>query len=545
MNFKRALSMVLAAAMCTALAACGEQANNQQSEESEGTSKNVVLTESWDFSSSFYPVVTESSANNYGSNYWNRNFYNTLMCYDDQGNIQGELADTYEVSEDGMTYSFHIREGVKFSDGTPLTSESVKQSISAATLNLGAYNGSYGKLTTLIEDMQTPDEDTFVMVLSSPYYGTLNDLTMCNPLAIVNPLVLEDGGENARENCMNVTMGTGAYMFDSFENDTYTFVRNPYYWNDAPEVDSFQVKVIKDNDAKILALRNGEIDAVIGSSRMNYDAYTELSENDIFGTSVNDENTMTRYLAMNLSTEPFNDVNVREAVAYAINQEELQTTVFSGVETAAETLFPKSKPYCDVEQTTYNTDIEKANDLMTKAGWIDSDGDGVREKDGKALEITFSYNQSLSTINDAALAIASQLSKIGFKVTPVGADMMVWYGDAMSGNYSLILWFTYGGVYDPTTVMTNMNPNVSADPIAVQVASYLNDTSMMEELDTTTDLDRVQEIYTSVLQTIADQCLFVPVTYTHEFAVWDAEDISAYDYYPDSSYVNIAGIHLK
>lgn len=543
MRFKKLLSVAMASALCLSLMACEQ---DKSGESGDSTSTSIVLTESWDFSSSFYTVLSAANSNNYGSTFWNRNFYDTLVSYDHKGEIQGSLAETYDISEDGLTYTFHLRKGIKFSDGTPLTAEAVKQSVSAAIANLGTFNGSYGKLTTIIKQMEAIDEHTFQMTLESPYYGTLNDLTMCNPLGIVNPKAFEKGVEKAQENCMIATMGTGPYMYKSFENSTYTFVRNPNYWGEMPELDSFQVKVIEDNDAKVLAVRSGEIDAILGSSRMSFDGFKDFSVDEGYGTSVDKSNSTTRYLGFNLATEPFNDILVRQAVAYAVDQQSLEKSVFSGAETAAEVLFSKDKAYCDVKQTTYNTDVDKAKALMEKAGWVDKDGDGIREKDGKNLEIKLSYTQGLSSIDDAALAIASQLENIGFKVTPAGSDMMSWYGDIMAGKYTMAFWYTYGGVFDPTTVMTNINPSTSADPIAMQFApSIPGGASAIEELNSTSDLERVQEIYEQTLQAIADKCLIVPITYTHEMASWNKEKIESYDYYYDSNYVNVAGINLK
>lgn len=237
---------------------------------------------------------------------------------------------------------------------------------------------------------------------------------------------------------------------------------------------------------------------------------------------------------------------VREAVATAVDQQALEKSVFSGSETAAEVLFDKDKPYCDIKQTTYDTDLDKAKALMEKAGWCDKDGDGIREKDGKNLEIKLSYTHGLASIDDAALAIASQLENIGFKITPEGADIMSWYGDIMAGNYTMAFWYTYGGVFDPTTVMTNINPSTSADPIVMQFASLIpGGAHAIEELNSTTDLERVQEIYEQTLQAVAEKCLIVPITYTHEMASWNKDKIDSYDYYYDSNYVNIAGIKLK
>jgi len=551
MKLKKIISLVSAAAICLSLAACGSSgagtspSGNPEPPAGPAT-VSATLTESWEFTIGFYPVITAANSNNYGATYWNRNFYNTLVCYDKSGEIQGELAEDFIISDDGLTYTFYLRDEVKFSDGTPLTAEAVKTSMKAAIKNLDIYNGSYGKLSSIIVSMDTPDDKTFMMTLSQPYYGALNDLTMCNPLGIVSPSGLNED-LTPKSDFLTQTYGTGPYMYaGDFDGTTYTFVRNPYYWGDAPELDQFKVKVIEDNDAKVLALRNGEVDAIIGASRMSYDAYGELSGDGDFGTAVNDSGSLTRYLGLNLSKAPFNDVNVRKAVAYALDQDALCSAVFQGVELPAETLFAKNRPYCDVPQTTYAFNLDKAKGLLDEAGWVDSDGDGIREKDGQKLEFTMNYTKSIGSVDDAALAIASQLSQIGFKITPNGTDMMTWFGAIQVGAYELTIYQTYGGAYDPTTVVSNMNPDTSTDPIAVQVASVLEGgNAVITELNSTADIERVQEIYAQLLGMIAEQSLMVPVSYTREFAAWDSDVISGYDFYSDSMYVIVAGIHVK
>ncbi len=547
MNLKKLISAALIGALCLGLSACSQEAEPSVNTGGEETEEKVVaLAESWDFSSGFYPTLTASNSSNYGATYWNRNFYNTLVCYNEEGEITGELAETWEMSSDGTEYTFYLRDGVKFSDGTDLDAAAVKTSFEAAILNLGQYNGSYGKLTTLITSIETPDDSTIVLKLSQPYYGTLNDLSMCNPLAIVNPAAFNED-LTPKEELKNQTMGTGAYMYTGdFQDNVYTFVRNPYYWGEAPEADAFQVKAIEDPEARILALRNGEIDAILGASRMTYDAYADLSQDEQYGTAVNGKGSMTRYLGMNLSALPFDDIKVRQAVAYAIDRDTICSTVLQGIEKPAETLFEGSKPYCDVDQTTYNLDLEKANSLMDEAGWTDSDGDGIREKDGVKLEFELIYTTDYGALDDAVLTIASQLKKIGFQLTPDGTDMMTWFGAMTSGDYTLTLYQTYGGAYDPSTVMTNMNPETSTDPIAMQFAAFFPEGStLLTELNSSSDEVRIQEIYTEILTTVADQCLLVPLTYTREFAAWNNSKIESYAFYPDSLYVNVAGIDLK
>lgn len=537
MKIRKLTAMILAALLCLSLAA------SCAGEESEP--KSIVLTENWDFESGFYPVITPSNATHYGIIYWTHNFYDTLVRYTPEGELVGSLAENWDISDDGLVYTFKIREGVQFSEGTVLTAPMVKQSIQASITNLGMYNGTYGKLSALIASMDAPDDSTFVMTLSTPYYATLNDLSMCCPLGIVNPVAFEGGDENAYTVLKNATNGTGPYMYaGDYDGNTYTFVRNPYYWGEAPEADTFSIKVIPENDAKVLALRSGEIDGIIGSSRLDYDSFDSLRGEAAYGTLVAEAATMTRMLGFNMSAAPFDDAAVRMAVAYAIDQQALETAVFNGIETAAEKVLPETRPYCNVETTTYETDVEKAKELLEGTGWIDIDGDGIREKDGAKLEIVLSYTNDLTAVEYAVLAVKSQLDEVGFSVTLKGGDMMTWYGDVMAGAYNITLWKTSGGAYDPSTAITNINPNSSADPVFAQYAPFIGQ-ELMDELDSTADLGRVEEIYKVILTTIADECLNVPLSYPHATFAFNAEKVDGYIFGYDNSYVDVANIDLK
>lgn len=521
-----------------------EDVSTEDEIKDDGSEKIITLSESWDFSIGFAPSLNPSTSPNFGSAYWGRNFYDTLLRYDDNGEIVGSLAESWDVSEDGKSYTFYLRDGVKFSDGSDLTAEAVKISMEAAVENLGEYSGSYGAIMTLCDTINIIDDHTVQFNLTTAYYGALNDLTMSVPLAIINPAAFEGQDDLIYgEVFQTATYGTGPYMYTGdYEGGTYSFVRNPYYWGEAPEVDGFRVKTIEDNDAKLLALRSGEIDAIIGTAHMSFEGYAELSAAPAFGSGISDEDSLTRYLGMNVTAAPFDDKLVRQAVAYAIDQSLLETSVFNGYETATETLFSRVLPFCDVEQTIYNTDIEKATALLEEAGWVDEDGDGVREKDGAKLEVDLNYMTSLSTIDNLALAIASQLGDVGIKVNVIAGDMMTYY--AAMPTSPLLLANTYGGGFDPYTFVTNIDPAVSMDPLTVQYSSFFED-GIINELNSTSDMDRVQEIYNKLLTTIADESLLIPLFNSKEIGIWNSEIISGFSFNGDGHYTVIADFELK
>ena len=192
MKLKRIAAMLTAAVMAVSLAACGgntgtntESSQNPQ-ENAEAQAVHLNLAESWGFEY-FYTILTpEVSSSGYDITYYLTSFYDTLFEYNSEGEVVGLLAEDWSMSEDGKTYTFQIKQGVKFSDGSDLTAEDVAKSILAVPVNLGQYNGSYGRLSTIIEDAVATDEYTVELHLTQPYYNTLRELCLANPFGIVS-----------------------------------------------------------------------------------------------------------------------------------------------------------------------------------------------------------------------------------------------------------------------------------------------------------------------------------------------------------------------
>lgn len=183
--------------------------------------------------------------------------------------------------------------------------------------------------------------------------------------------------------------------------------------------------------------------------------------------------------------------------------------------------------------------------MLESAGWVDSDGDGIREKDGAKLSVTLDYITNQGTMDDAALVIAQELGEVGFEVTPRGSDNMTWFTQ-VSTDFDFSLHTTYGGYYDPFLTMTNMNPEMMSDPILWQVALTMeNGTDTIKELDSTADLDRVQEIYSEVLTFAADQAVLVPFTSAHQYAAFNSEKLDSFSFGSDQLFIEIANVKAK
>lgn len=355
-------------ALCTvfsiaACAAAGGQSGGEISEAVSGVAseksetvtgepaepKTVALCESWDFESGFFtPLHPGNSAGGYGISYYLANLYETLVEVKD-GEIIPGLAESWEVSDDGLTYTFHLKKNVKFSDGTDFNAEAVKLHFDALPVIMGEYNGSYGVTSTLIERTEVADEYTFAFHLTEPYYGVLNDIAFIAPMGVMSAGAFNEDGALS-DAVLTASFGTGPYMYDgAYDGTTYTFVRNPHYHGEMPDADSFTVTVITDSNAAVLALRSGEIDMLWGSHIVSYDAMLEFEGNSQFETKLDENVESVQYLAFNTQKAPFDDAAVRNAVAMAIDKESLCETVYNGLVSPTNRILPGYYAFCDIE----------------------------------------------------------------------------------------------------------------------------------------------------------------------------------------------------
>jgi nickel transport system substrate-binding protein len=537
---KRLFVLVLAMGLMLSVAACSKDTDDASA---AAAVTEITLCESWDFEAGFYTIGSPDSQQNYGALYWGANFYETLVNYENGEFVPG-LAESWEVSDDGTVYTFKLRKNVKFSDGSDFTAEAVKKSFEAAPVNLGQYNGSYGTLTTIFKEIVCVDEYTVELRLTQPYYGTLKDLTILIPLAIVNPAMLGDDLKPT-DAFAKATHGTGPYMYaGDGDGSTYTFVRNPYYWGEKPALDEFKVKVIPDNSAKLLALKSGEIDAILGADLLSIDGYNEMKSLAGFDVAISPPSSYTRILGFNLSHAGFDDLVVRAALASAIDKDALCASVLSGIETRADSLFPKSYPYCNVDLTPLAYDVAAAQKSLEDAGWKEN-VNGIREKDGVILSGTLIYISGNAVVEDLVLTIVSQAKEIGIELIPKGGDMMAYYAD-LYGDFGVTLYNTYGPSYDPFTMVANMNPELGVDPMSANAIATLPDPAeLIRELNATADEQFVLDTYKTILTTVNNDVTILPISESKALTAYNGEKIAEVGFNSDPRYVNVSKITPK
>ena len=508
--------------------------------------REITLCESWNFDGGFSVLQAPALHNGtFGLLYYLDNFYETLVRYDN-GEIIPGLAEKWEVSSDALTYTFTLKQGIKFSDGEELNAEVVKLNFDNMPAILGDSNGVFGLTSTLLDEVTVVDEYTVAVKLTTPYYGALQDFTLPLPMGIMSPNAFNEDG-SLSESVKTQTMGSGPYMYNGQkENDVYTFVRNPYYDRGEPDVDIFHVKVIPDNDAKLLALRNGEVDMLLSANNMSYDAYQELSQDTSFGTLTSDAVIQTRILGINPVSQPFEDVEIRQAVNYAINKESICQNIFSGVEVPAESVMDPALPYCDIDTGSYYYSPEQAVKLLEDAGWLDVDGDGVREKDGVKLSTSISCSSDLAMLEDVTAAVAEDLKAVGFEVTTSSKETMTYYQDVNRGEYGIGIGITFNIPMDPFQFVANLRREPMRDNMVAQgLQSLPNSDALINSLYSMTEDAEIQEVYNSILQTLHDDAVIIPLSRVKGIVAFQNEEIAGYTFASEPDYYNIALVDLK
>ena len=325
-----------------------------------------------------------------GEMYAQEMLYETLVNIGPNG-YEPCLAESWSISEDGKVYTFNIRKGVTFSDGTICDANAIKANFDAILENKSRH--TWLEMMHLLESVDLVDDYTIQIKLSKPYYPMLTELGVTRPFAMISPKAMKDG---STKNGVNAYIGTGPYILKDFVTDEYAiFEANENYWGKVPEIKKILVKVIPDNQTRILALEKGEIDLIFGKNMIDADAVNKYKNSDKFTVALS-EPTSTRQIVINTSNPILKDKNIRYALQHATNKEAISKGVFYGLEKPADTLFSKTTPYCNIDLKPFNFDIDLANKYLDQSGWIKGK-DGIRTKNGKKLELNLLYNSDSVT----------------------------------------------------------------------------------------------------------------------------------------------------
>lgn len=439
--------------------------------------------------------------------------YDSLVEYGEKGKILPSLATSWEISPDGKTYVFNLRQGVKFSDGTPFTADAVRFS-----LERWRQKPEHSSITAskALERIEVVNAHTIRLHFNICYYPILDELTYPRPVRIMSPSALIPAGDSGGKYVKPI--GTGPWMVESYTKDQQAvLVRNPNYWGEKPKLNKIVLKVIPDPQSRMLALQSGEVDLAGGRmSSIPIESVPSITKDSKLQLQ-RTEGTTSYFLIFNYNNELFNDVRVRQAINYAINKQSMVDNLFGGVGKPAQGLFQFTVPYVTERNNQgYPYNVNKARELLALAGWKDTDGDGVLDKNGKPLKVSLTLqNVEYAEWKPMCEAIQGELAKVGIQINLRMLERAAYY-DALwkNRNYELIIYRSYSDSWNPHGFLAGIFHTAKGKSAVAWADPKLE--RLIDQVLSVMDEKERQNIYNQIFQLIHEQAMCVPLYYPEE-----------------------------
>ncbi len=427
--------------------------------------------------------------------------------------IKPLLAESWDISEDGKTYTFHLRQGVKFHDGEPFNAEAVKQNIEAVQAN--AEKHAWIKLSTKITSVEVIDEYTAALTLSDAYYPALVELSMTRPYVFISPKDFVDGGT---KDGVSGYHGTGPYKLTAHKvEENATFEANEEYWAGAPLIKKITSKVLPAGETTFLALQKGEINVVFtddrGADSIDVEAMERLAESGDYQV-VRSEAMNTSMIVANSSRQgsPVQETAVREALWYAIDRETISNDIFNGTQTVANTLFSSNVNYANVDLKLREYNPETAKALLDQAGWTAAEGGAVRTKNGQPLTMKLYYDSNSSSQKIQAELIQHAAKELGIGLELVGEESTSIANRRATGEYDLLFNQTWGLAYDPQSTIAAFTSDSAYKHTTSGIAQADELYRKIDEVMVSTDETSRKSIYADIMKIVHDEAVFIPIT---------------------------------
>ena len=403
------------------------------------------------------------------------NIYDTLIQYKDESTeVEPALAELWESSEDGLRWTFYLRRGVKFHDGTPFNADAVLFSLNRQHEtdhpfhNVGGpyiYWSATG-LGKTVDKIVALDAYTVEITLKRPYAPFVYTIAM-TPFAIVSPTAVRKWGDDFT----NHPVGTGPFIFERWDRgDKVVLKVNKDYWGGRPPLDRIIFRSIPDNSVRLIELQTGSLHAM---EFPNPDDLPEIREDPNL-TVVEQPGMNVGYLAMNMEKKPFDNLKVRLAINHAINKRAIIEQLYQGMGMPAKNPIPPTMWSYDDTIEAYAYDSEKAKQLLKEAGY--SDG---FEATLWALPVPRPYipdGQALAAV------IQSDLRRVGIKTKIVTFDWGTYLEKTKNGEHDMAMLGWSADLGDPDNFFYYLLSKSAAEKPAGNIAFYRSD-QMQEILD--------------------------------------------------------------
>ena len=374
------------------------------------------------------------------------NIYDCLVLYDlGATTIRPGLAESWEISDDGLVYTFNLRQGVNFHDGAPFNADAVVTWYNS--VDEGAPDSQYDAtrmvyiadfITDWVDSVEAVDEFTVRMTLPKPYSPLLANLAI--PIAsIVSPTAIAAGLDSVSVN----PSGTGAFRLarpeDWTRDSQLVLEANPDYWGGAPKVEQFIIKIVPEGSTRLQQVETGELDVAWA---LNPEDVERARENPDL-VVVEDAGLNTNAVHLDVMQEPFTSKEVRQALNYAVNKEELSEGLYNGNMVTAGGVLPPVDWAYNPDLRSYPYDPDRARELLTEAGY----------DEGNPLTFTFmayTIPRGYNPVGDRlATAIQEYWSDIGVQADIQTAEWTQYRDDRRAHKYQCSLAGWQGDNGDP------------------------------------------------------------------------------------------------
>ncbi len=438
----------------------------------------------------------------------------TLVNVDYNIGLVSGLAESWEVSDDKLTWIFHLRRGIRFHDGTPFNAYAMKSSLDRAMKEAALKK-------VPIDSVEVKDDYTLTITTKEPF-APLPAYLAKGESAPISSSSFDENGEVIKP------IGTGPFKFDSWKvKEEIVIVKNNEYWGTTkPRLDKVIYKTVTDAITRIMMLRGGELDV---AQILPPDAMKEIASNPDIRV-LTEPIARVRMITFNTVKEPFNDMKVRQAVNYAINREDIVKYVLDGVGEPARGLFPPIAYWANSDIEGYPHNAWKAKQLLEEAGWKDTDGDGILERDGRKFKVVLVTYPERATLPPTAEVIQSQLKDVG-----IDTELRVLQVDAANelrnkGEFDMFL-VGRGLLFVPDPDDNMMRDYHSNYTSGGGWGAYRYRNERVDELlkrgRATFNTSERKKIYDELQQIIVDE---VPVAYLNYYVNIDAVRSGVHDY---------------
>lgn len=436
---------------------------------------------------------------------------------DGSSDIVPALAESWEISDDALTYTFHLREGVTFHNGEVLTADDVEYSFTRQLSTDGAVNTDFltqvlganelieGSADTL-EGFEKVDDNTFALTLTEPYAGFLACLSTPG-CSIYNRKATEEAGDQFGLE-PSLTVGTGPFKFVEWTlNDRLVLVRNEDYWKGASALPGVIVKIVPDTETQRMMFENGQLDII----DMDYlpdavDDFTSRYPDQI----ISGPRVGTTYFTMNQNIAPFDNVDVRKAVQMAIDRQAILDAMYGGRGQLENGIFPHGLYGFNENLPEISYDPEAAKALLAQAGY----------PNGFDMEIDADSSAS-DAVNQALEIIQAQLAEIGINAEIKTMDESTWLATRKAGEMGSFMSTWTADYNDPDNFIYTFYG--SADNTKLRSLNY-PDAAVIERVQKARAIvdpdERIAEYRALEEKIISEDAAWVPMySRLHPFAV--------------------------